>query len=97
MVPWALPVNRVQMVVVHNFQVALVGLWIVGHSRVEVLIAAKPMGSIWVRWRSACVRRKQPVWSEISARVVICRYIQHALICSSCRVLRPSSLIASMR
>jgi len=51
--PWALPVNKVQMVVVHSFQVALVGLWMVGQARVEVLIAAKPVGSVWVLWRSA--------------------------------------------
>jgi len=32
-----------------------------------------------------------PVWSVISASVVICRYMRHALICLSCDCVRPTS------
>jgi len=85
------PVNSVLMVCVQKFQVVVVGLHTRGHFREEMLIFASSWGWAWLQGFRTCRRRCMPVWSVISASVVICRYMRHALICLSCDCVRPTS------
>jgi len=91
------PAKRVHSVFVHSFQLAWDGGWIFGQVKVDLLRACSPVGSGHAVVLRTCERIFMPVWSTISASVVTCRYIQQALICSSCGGVRSSSWMASIR
>jgi len=95
-IPVGVPVKTLQIVLVQSFQHAVVGVCIRGHCSLEWLIVSSPEGMIFFFCSNACGKSIVPMWSAISAKVVTCRCILHALICSSWMTERSKSRIASM-
>jgi len=58
---------------------------------------SRPVGLSSAGCTIACGSKLVPVWSVISAKVVTCRCIQQAFICTSCIGVSCSSVMASMR